>query len=224
MKNFSLFGMGSTYSTEVIVLVWVKRTANHPAGYTLGVFDNFIKTVARIIKRNQVKLVIGCDHPWHRLNILENILEKNFSSCHTGDCLLFLGDGSDILTMILETVLSSDSSRYRYSTKVNPLIKLNGPKIQDDVPGIYLLRMPELKGRTSIYKPGESTEVEVCIGGTRYQGAQVEMFLPCNSPKAVEDKYLPLFNENFTLVRGREYFTGDRDHMIKIIRDVVFTN
>jgi hypothetical protein len=89
---------------------------------------------------------------------------------------------------------------------------------------LYLIQPAEYIG-THCYKIGCSSKSS--IGRVKYgykKGTRYLIILECENAFDIEKILKEIFNENFTLFAGREYFKGDENEMLKLFYNTYLTN
>ncbi len=87
---------------------------------------------------------------------------------------------------------------------------------------IYLIQLAKHKN-INVYKVGmtEQLKLKDRLNGYGKLGIDyfVEYFMKVNGSKNIEEKILEIFNEHFLLYEGREWFMGNSNEMINIIKE-----
>jgi hypothetical protein len=87
---------------------------------------------------------------------------------------------------------------------------------------IYLIQLAKHKN-INVYKVGmtEQLKLKDRLNGYGKLGIDyvVEYFMKVNGSKNIEEKILEIFNEHFILYEGREWFMGNCNEMINLIKD-----
>jgi hypothetical protein len=89
---------------------------------------------------------------------------------------------------------------------------------------LYLIQPAHLIG-TNHYKIGCSSKSSIdsviyCYKkGTRYL-----IILECDNAFDIKKKIKDVFNENFKLIAGREFFKGDENKMLELFYNIYITN
>ncbi len=83
---------------------------------------------------------------------------------------------------------------------------------------VYLIHEDEYrKSGTHIYKLGRTTQEGYKRLNQYPKGATLKFHAQCSDSEACEKGLLGIFNKEFKLRRGKEYFEGDADLMVDII-------
>ena len=87
---------------------------------------------------------------------------------------------------------------------------------------IYLIEEPYLVNAVGMKKIGKTKQKDMGRVKRGYEiGSRIIRFMQCIDCDNMETNILLEFNAEFTLVKGKEYFVGDEDKMIKIITSMV---
>jgi hypothetical protein len=90
---------------------------------------------------------------------------------------------------------------------------------------IYLIQTSKYKLRNiNVYKVGMTEQLKIKDRLNAYgklgDDYFIEFFLEVDDAKKAEDEVLKLFNQHFLLYEGREWFMGNCNEMINIIKDI----
>jgi len=89
---------------------------------------------------------------------------------------------------------------------------------------LYLIQPAELIG-TNHYKIGCSSKSSIDRVKYGYKkGTRYLIILECDNAFDIEKNLKDVFNENFTLIAGREFFKGDENEMLKLFYNTYLTN
>lgn len=90
------------------------------------------------------------------------------------------------------------------------------------MPYVYLLQPKEFIG-TNGYKIGISSKEDLNRLQSYGRGTEYIQFFKCDEYMSAEKELIKTLNdsENFKLVKGREYFAGDREEIINIFSDIM---
>lgn len=90
--------------------------------------------------------------------------------------------------------------------------------------GMIYLVQPKSDLGTDLFKIGMSRKNTTQRINQYGRETQIICTRECSNPNEVEIKLIHLFNSNFTLAKGREYFTGNKSKMIDIFNQCVNDN
>ena len=86
---------------------------------------------------------------------------------------------------------------------------------------IYLLLIPVNLIILNMFKVGKTKQKDFLRLKDYPKDTQTFLYRKCNNCDEMEKQILEKFNEKFMLAKGREYFEGDYNEMIKIINDIL---